>query len=119
MQNSMDDMRNKTSQEIFDIVVSHLRKQGLKSGNSLVCLYRGPNEMKCAIGCLIPNSSYFKSMEGKLIDELISIDSFLWMKDHLRLLNRLQKIHDYYDVDQWEDQLQLAANRFGLVLISC
>lgn len=53
------------TQKTFNTIVDHLYKQGCASVNDAgQCLYRGPNGTKCAIGCLIPDDIYTKSMEG-------------------------------------------------------
>lgn len=64
------------NQEAFDKVVAHLVEQKVPSsvtfhmtGPSEIdqpkaqCLYRGPNGLKCAIGCLIPDEMYFPKMD--------------------------------------------------------
>lgn len=52
-------------QKIFNKVVQHLHDQGEPSIENGVCKYRGPNNTKCAIGALIPDSSYDPKMEGR------------------------------------------------------
>ena len=44
-----------TAQQVFDQVKTHMMAQYAKSvgQNSDVCLYRGPDGLKCAAGCLI------------------------------------------------------------------
>jgi hypothetical protein len=85
-----------TKQEIFDTVALHLIKQGKKSVNDIGrCLYRSPEGLKCAIGCLIPDEVYQRSMEGHGVSRLLgNYDSlkFLWPFD--AILNALQITHD-------------------------
>lgn len=55
------------NQEAFDLMVNHLIAQGKpaideEDGGS--CLYRGPNNTKCAVGILIPDDKYTPSMEN-------------------------------------------------------
>jgi hypothetical protein len=93
----------KTKQQVFDEVVAHLREQRVCSmggkANSFQCLYRGPNNTKCAVGALIPDSVYAKQMEGKNVVALLmtypnlrvsvpEIDAYSTM------LGTLQGIHD-------------------------
>jgi hypothetical protein len=52
-----------TLQETFDKVCVHLLTQlqksvFLDSNGSMACAYRGPNGLKCAVGCLIPDELY-------------------------------------------------------------
>jgi hypothetical protein len=57
-------------QKIFKKVAIHLLTQGKKSQRKLrfhrntVCAYRGYNNLKCAIGCLIPDKLYSSDLEG-------------------------------------------------------
>ena len=64
-----------TEQEIYDTIITHLRKQGHKSlletpikryGGKLVitCAYHGKDGDKCAAGILIADSDYTEKMEG-------------------------------------------------------
>jgi hypothetical protein len=113
-------MLNKTSQEIFDIVVSHLRRQKSKSmvSEEEGCIYHSSNGMKCAIGCLITNKEYHSSIEGKTVYELTNLKSFAWMNEHLLLLNALQLCHDSILVTHWENRFAKIAEEFGLTLCS-
>lgn len=56
-----------TLQETFDMIVKHLAQQGRRSeltgGFAYGCAYRGPDNMKCAVGCLIPDELYDWSLE--------------------------------------------------------
>ena len=70
------------AQEMFNVVVEHLRKQNAKSEReadhkycvSSICCYRSPDGKKCAIGCLIPDEEHDPKMDenaGSDIDQLI------------------------------------------------
>jgi hypothetical protein len=92
--------RNMKAQEVFDTVVTHLRNQKVKSMNDEgECLYRGPNGLMCAVGCLIPDDQYDPNMENNPIDVLLNTDL---LQGDLRktltrfksLLNKLQILHD-------------------------
>ena len=63
-------------QQIFNKVATHLLKQNKRSidKGTDVCLYRGPNGTKCAVGVLIPDSLYLKTMEGRNILSLFSVE---------------------------------------------
>lgn len=53
-------------QEIFSKVATHLLTQKRKSTDAGgTCKYRGPNDLKCAIGCLIGDNEYHPMMEGR------------------------------------------------------
>jgi hypothetical protein len=54
-------------QELFDKVAVHLINQGKKSSNYEGCRYRH-GELRCAIGCLIPDDVYTSKLEGQDIN---------------------------------------------------
>lgn len=116
-------------QKVFDRVSIHLLTQRQMSldGNG-VCVYRGQNGMKCAIGCLIPDSVFNKSYEGSQILTLWLDHSNSKMVKYLQSLinkkdtvedikmfyDRLQEIHDLYTVANWKFHLQRFANDYKL-----
>lgn len=52
-------LKDATAQQVFDQVVTHMIKQGERSiANGSMCLYRGPNGLMCAAGCLISDDEY-------------------------------------------------------------
>lgn len=111
-----------TDQEIFDKVAMHLltqKKKALKlySGvNSFksethVCALRGFSGTKCAIGCLIPDELYSSKMEKTSPRSLRKVFPSLlpYLGDNQDLLDRLQGVHDIYEVTQWRRELIIAA----------
>lgn len=54
-------------------IADHLAKQrGQSRGEShFQCLYRGPNGMKCAVGCLIPDDAYDEKIEALPVAALL------------------------------------------------
>ena len=102
-----------TSQQIFDTVVDHLLTQG-KQSKSSVCMYRSADGSKCAVGALILDSEYDPAMEFSVLDPIhcnhpTPIQEWAQRKypHDLKLLHRLQKLHD--------DGPILPANRFPQV----
>lgn len=87
-----------SKQKIFEKVVTHLIKQGVRSVNDYnVCMYRGPYGNKCAVGCLIPDKMYSAKMEGNNIFGLISEFKNILPKyiiDNKEFLMTLQDLHD-------------------------
>lgn len=115
----------KTRQEIFDIVVSGLRKQGCKSIGTVInpdvnpaCLYRDAQGHKCAAGFLIPDEKYKPEMENTAIfDDLIRnvlIEENIDIRD-FDFLYGLQAIHDFHPVERWEEQWKLFAQKYDIV----
>jgi len=138
----MELIKMPTLQETFDTVVHHLRRQNQKSmylpvyedsfdeqPPDMECAYRGENGLMCAAGCLIPDELYKEEFEGmspvdyddmryphyhKTRDELTKV--FTDLGHEIKLVLALQKIHDNYEVPEWEEQFQRVADKFGLVL---
>lgn len=111
------------AQEIFDTVATHLMKQKERAFNHSLnmCAYRGSNNTKCAIGCLIPDEMYTQKMEANTVSELFA--KFLNVADHiggehLSLCSDLQKIHDDIPWD-WKNELINLAEKRGLELPEC
>lgn len=104
MQTPKDPYLHLSAEEIFQRVTVHLFAQGEPSRaknsegkTSNVCLYRGPNNTKCAVGFLIPDHAYKEEMEGNAIDALLQefpegLPEYFWA--HKDLLSSLQSIHD-------------------------
>ena len=113
-----------TEQETFDIVVTNLRNQGCQSlDDEFNCAYRGENGLKCAVGWLIPDDVYSEDMEGfslswDINDEVNDneiVAHVLEKQGHnISLASSLQKVHDNYDVDEWENQFIKIAHQYSL-----
>ncbi len=110
-----------TNQEAFDTVKQHLLTQRAKSkkeGGG--CAYRGLNGLKCAIGCLSPDSEYSPDFEmlgvNILKDGLPNRVSPLKCLSSLdgRILKYLQITHDLYPVEEWEVRLKEASEFYAL-----
>ena len=85
-------------QDIFDLVAAHLMTQGVVSEDqSGQCVYRSPDNLKCAIGCLIPDDAYDPKLEGREGNHPIVLRAlgFNTRVDHrIELLLTLQQVHD-------------------------
>lgn len=121
-----------TKQETFDIIVNHLRKQSKKSEHwndyheFTECLYRGPDGLKCAVGCLIPDENYSEDMEGTGIQTELNlikynmapskVDRILMNLGHdIDLCSDLQAVHDWCGVEDWEGHLERVAINHSLI----
>lgn len=103
-----------TNQEIFNKTHKHLLGQNKKSiSTEGYCKYRGPNNLKCAIGPFISDKLYDKDMEGKsvqgLFDDFPKVMSQLFYKEQLPFLRALQHIHDHTNIDNWRSTLEILA----------
>ena len=93
-----------TKQEVFDQVARHLLKQGEQSVNGQGhCKYRHENK-KCAAGCLIGDDEHNLGMEGQTWAKLTSYGDCPC--EHADLIGRLQKIHDHFSVENWNQRLK-------------
>lgn len=108
---------------LFVKVANHLIKQGQRSrivtenDNGQQCLYRGPNNMMCAAGCLIEDQYYDKNYEGVSVgDSRVQIALIMSGVDglHLPMVRELQVIHDQVPVFEWPRALQELAAKHDL-----
>lgn len=113
-------------QKLFDRAANHLLNQGEISRDGEQCLYRGPDGLMCAVGCLIDDDSYNETLEDCNVGDdgvweaLVNSNPELSDLDERdtevvqNMLQRLQSIHDQTDPEEWAKELQRTANRFGL-----
>ena len=106
------------AQTLFNKVSKHLLTQMEKSkgpGIDGMCLYRGPNGLRCAIGGAIPNRLYSEGMEEWNVDGLFK--RFVNIRDYFGeynryLLDELQEVHDCCYPSRWMERLkEVAKNR--------
>lgn len=93
------------SKEIVNVVRQHLMAQGAKSEDADMCKYRGPNGLMCAVGVLIPDDRYNKSLDYGSFTNLIDAALSAGLSEHIGLLGKLQNIHDSCDIGDWEARL--------------
>jgi len=101
-------------QEVFDKVATHLLTQKVKSDENGYCMYRGPNGLKCAIGCLIPDDMFMPYFNGCDVNGLpLKIIMHIGARNNedLLFLSRLQLIHDNHAPNEWKNLLYDFANR--------
>ena len=106
-----------SDQAIFDKVASHLLKKMERSTNfNGSCRYRGSNDLKCDIGCLIPDNKYNSRMEGLGINWLIQDYPFIanYTGANMGFLIALQTIHDSRRPKEWNELLRDTAVTYGL-----
>lgn len=114
-----------TNQEVYDIVLFGLRKQGRASVFTTMtvhrragaCAYRGTSGTKCAAGWLIPDEKYSPSMEGVSVNDPAVFAATGLLLGQRGLLLRLQCVHDAeltQSLDHWERAMQVTAKSYGL-----
>ena len=108
-----------TKQEIFDKVITHLRKQNKKATNIFGgCEYKNVNGLRCAVGCLIPDDMYDKKMElsstvDGLFRDFLEIQKLLG-KRNKDFLTRIQVIYDSCRIENWEERWENLAKVYNL-----
>lgn len=108
-------------QKVYNTVKKHLLKQNEISMVKGVCLYRGPNGLKCALGIFIPDNKYHRYLEGISATALIDDGMFKLpgnsksiSDSDLNLLNLLQGVHDTFRPPKWKEELRRVAEIFHL-----
>lgn len=116
-------------QEVFEKASRHLLAQGVKSETEDGCLYRGPRELMCALGCLIPEGLYDKQIENSsplsishrgvilrnILAKAIGGGATLPPED-LNFLVDLQRVHDNNEPPCWMGELGKFAKYYKLAL---
>ena len=107
---------NKT-QILFDTIAGHLLNQNAKSEND-TCQYRSSDGKMCAIGCLIDDKNYNGGLEGHGLTYItLSVTrsiGFTLSAKQFKMLGNFQEIHDRYDVEDWETEIEQLAKEFNL-----
>ena len=112
-------------QTIFNRVAAHLLAQGRPSlsDNEGECAYRGEDDLRCAVGCLIDDAHYSEALEGYSVqhgDVVQAVKSSLGLQ-HLAprtadLLGDLQLLHDLTPPEEWREGLKALARQYDLEL---
>lgn len=107
----------------FETAAKKLLEQGALSESDLAggCAYRGESGRKCAIGWLIPDRKYRKSIEGSAATDVnvlrsisatykVSVDRH----EDTIFLGQLQTVHDELPPEDWREGFRLLAQDFEL-----
>jgi len=112
-----------TDEEVFNYVKEFLLEQGEKSYSTKYgCAYRGEDNRKCAIGCLILDEFYDEEFEGGLPNNIQSSKGYL-IRDALKkslpnwqmnfdILSDIQSIHDSYEADSWHYEFSRHSEKY-------
>lgn len=109
-----------TEQEVFDHIAIHLLTQMEKSMSvyNTMGQYRSDSKLyqnkklSCAAGCLMGDKEYIPELEGNSWEVLVEND--LAPNDHFEIIQKLQRIHDWEDIDSWKQLLINLANKHNL-----
>jgi len=107
-----------TAQDLFDFIARHLFTQGARSADDRgQCLYREQTQnLKCAIGAVIPDDAYNLDMEGNTIYALCTYNMVTlpkYISKYQRLLGNLQEVHDYKCNWESTQDMRCALKRVG------
>lgn len=117
-----------TPQSIFNQVAEHLLTQNARSldPDNARCAYRGRDDQRCAVGCLITDELYKDSMEDESVHYLpvrAAVRKSIDPQDLMtgadwdttkELLAKLQKMHDNFEPEGWPKRLDEIATEFDL-----
>lgn len=106
-------------QELFDTIVTHLRKQGKQAKDANGdCVYLTSDGLKCAVGCLIPDGHPALKAHMSNTVKRITMDypDLPWEEEDTFFLYRMQNVHDRWDPKHWEDQFKKVAEQYTLTL---
>lgn len=114
---TIQEVNNKSFQEIFDFVANHLLTQNAKAvDDSDTCRYRY-GHLKCAVGALISDEDYNCSFEMNSLKLLTDKKETIFSdieESRLTFLMYLQEIHDEYIIERWPEQLSILGSDFNL-----
>ena len=110
----------KTTLDVFNKVSEHLLAQNDRSLSlaGLYCVYRSNSGLKCAVGCLIKDEFYSRELEGRyvrtnVIESVLKLSGVPITEEVLKLLEELQRLHDYVTPVGWPAGLaQIKINFF-------
>lgn len=116
----------KTLQDAFNKAYLHLLKQNSTSmyvdeAGIMGCAYRGDAGNQCGIGCLIEDTEYSPSLEGRSAANpavLRAIHSSGYPADYLSAVFYLtiQDMHDEVEPQKWPSCLSEIAHKAGLTV---
>jgi hypothetical protein len=118
------------TQEAFDTIVTHLAKQAqpAKKDDTDFCVYRSPEGLKCAVGCLIPDDLYLPAMDVDSPDDAGAGTGVEALIEHYPTMERLlcdvdvkvlcaaQDTHDHWQPHDWQTEVEEIAETYGLTV---
>lgn len=105
-------LEQSTPQQVFDHVATHLLIQNARSVKNGHCMYRSPEGLKCAAGCIIADDEYNEGMEDVVWRMLVRKE--IVPEAHMELIIDLQYCHDDYEPKSWKRKLKEIARYHNL-----
>jgi hypothetical protein len=106
-----------TNQQLFSKVAKHLltqKKRSMDPHEKGMCAYRGKNNLRCAIGALIPNTRYWGGLEGLGVEYTEIKEAAGLQPDNYELAAKLQSLHDLTPPSRWLSALRRLATDCNL-----
>lgn len=121
-----------TSQQVFNLILLHLRTQQAKSVRTIQvwkrqeieCALRGDEGRKCPAGLFIRDDEYdAKQMEGWTFSSILADKKCpKGLKDrhteHIDLIEACCFLHDFSRLEDFEEELSFLASTFGLSYVA-
>lgn len=114
---TLSNLHEQSLQDVFNYIANHLLTQNKKSQTChFNCAYKGENNTKCAVGCIVSSKEYRPSMEGKSSTKIINDHNPLVTNiDMLNMLRDLQILHDGAMTVEWPAGLNNIAAKYKLL----
>lgn len=126
MSTSTTENTNVDAQSLFNQATLGVWKQARCSTDAAggTCFYRGPNNVKCAVGHVIPDRLYDPRMEGNTVYLVLRLDlspGLAYLKPFTAFLDALQMSHDAMNAQitgpafqsHWLEEVKAVAREFG------
>jgi hypothetical protein len=107
-------------QTLFNIAWYTISKQGRPSvGKNGMCSYRGPNDTKCVIGQIIPDSKYTPTWDRAGENYVGDVLREVGIKVPLDYASDLQRAHDSFSrhpnfLEKFQEEMRRVADRHNL-----
>ncbi|WP_395066127.1 hypothetical protein [Paraburkholderia silvatlantica] len=112
------------AQDVFDVIAWQLLRQNARATafDGVKCMYRAPDGKRCAIGWIMPDEVYHKTIEfmgvRDIAQQMINTnyaDAFArFLYRHMDLLRDLQEMHDARMPCDWPVAMRVIAQRYHL-----
>ena len=113
-----------TPQEVYDSIVYPLLAQNARATgeDGVRCLYRAPDGRRCAIGWIMPDSVYHKTLEFMGVQDIAPqlvntnyADAFgRFLYRHMDMLRDFQEMHDARAPQEWPHYMRRIAQHYNL-----
>ena len=111
--------KQKINQIAFDIAYKRSLNKKKSQIKDDFCAYRGANNNCCFVGALIKDEHYNPLLEDKCAGAYAvqeAVKRSLGKLPSRRLLNELQKIHDRFKPEDWDEELEQLAKEYNLTI---